>query len=144
ASTARALSAPERTSPQITARRLSCRRNRSDRRYGVRSRTATRAPSSRKRSTMARPRPEAPPVMSATSPSSAATAWTSRSEQRAQIGRPDQRLVEKDMSARDLEALAASAQHILSTAEPAVDLGVQAAAIKMEADVERNLIAHLL
>src|SRR5262245_14395211 len=68
--TASRLLSMDRTSPRIAAIRAPWSRRSASRPSSDRSRIATRAPSATKRSTIACPRPDPPPVTSATCPSS--------------------------------------------------------------------------
>src|SRR5580692_8711049 len=128
------------TSPAKTARRSGISRASSASRPGVRSSTASFAPSSRNRSTIARPRPDAPPVISTTSSVSAPICRGSL-EQRAHVGGRDHRLVEEDVSPRQPEPAVEAPQHVLAPADPAADLGVESGAIEVEADLDRDLVA---
>src|SRR5882757_1733686 len=105
--TARSLSPSMVTSPTIAAVSLPRREVSSSLRSRDRSRIATRAPSSRKRSTIARPSPDAPPVTSATLPSSHPmvrySAWYADLKEETQVAREQDRLIENDRAARYLE-----------------------------------------
>src|SRR5579885_2338508 len=135
--TARWLSAGTVTSPTTAAIRSGKRAAISALRSRARSRIVTFAPSSMKRSTMARPRPEAPPVTSATLFSS-----HPMSEEIAQVARQQHRLLEKDLSVGDLKRSPDPAQHVAPRTDPRRLLRIQPGAIDVEIrlDLERAAV----
>src|SRR5690242_4945078 len=97
--TALELSPSEVTSPTVTATRAPNSSRSAADRSGERSSTATFAPSSIKRATTACPSPDAPPVTSATLPSSHATCGSFVivvSEKKAQVAGEHHRLIQND------------------------------------------------
>src|SRR5690242_7238776 len=125
--TARWLSASTVTSPTTASTRWPSRFAISALRSRARSRMATFAPSSMKRSTIARPSPDAPPVISATLFSS-----HPMSEEVAQVARQQHGLFEKDLALGDLKRALDAPQHVVARTDPRGLLGIQPRTIQVE------------
>src|SRR5579862_4740785 len=100
------------------------------------SKIATRAPSSTKRSTIARPSPDAPPVTIATLFSSQPI-----SEKVTQVARQQHRLLEKNLAIRDLERSFDSPQQVSPRSDPRTLLRVEPGAVNMEVRLDFELAA---
>src|ERR1700722_586488 len=125
--TARWLSARTVTSPTTASTRSPNCFASSALRSRARSRVATFAPSSRKRSTMARPSPDAPPVTSVTLFSSQPI-----SEKVAQVTRQQHGLFEENLTVYDLERSFHAAQHVASRTDPGALFRIEPRAIEVK------------